>query len=235
MELGNPLAPGTATPAPGPGADPPRTASGFVVLAGRTRAATIAVACVPALALVTDVLSIAFRDSIAAHDMGPVAAFLFLVDAAALALSYVGAAVFFSVWLHRAVRNLAALGRTDTTYSPAAAVSSFFIPVVNLARPMRVMKELWLASEPGVQSDGSGWQRNDSGTPLVDTWWGFFIASNVLGWWQPPASLRAFVDLGATALTAVAAFDCFRLMSGIAARQEAVAARLGFRSDDPYR
>ena len=78
---------------------------GFVALGSRTRAATIAVACASALCIVTNVLGIAFRDSIETHAINPVTALLFLADVAVFLLAYVVAVVLFSVWLHRAVRN----------------------------------------------------------------------------------------------------------------------------------
>jgi hypothetical protein len=207
---------------------------GFVALGSRTRAATIAVACASALCIVTNVLGIAFRDSIETHAINPVTALLFLADVAVFLLAYVVAVVLFSVWLHRAVRNLAGLGRTETKYSPTAAVGSFFIPFVNIVRPWRVMKELWLASEPGAPADGSKWQKSGTGTPLLETWWGFFIASCGVKWWTPH-SLRAFAGLVSAGLVTIAGIHCVRLMRDIALRQNAIAARLGFRSDEPYR
>ncbi len=52
-------------------------------------------------------------------------------------------AFVFLSWLHRSFSNLDALGTKAGKYTPGSAVSGFLIPVLNIHRPIKVMKELW--------------------------------------------------------------------------------------------
>jgi len=114
------------------------------------------------------------------------------------------------------------------TYSPARSVGSFYIPFVNFVRPHRVLSELWRASEPGAEADGSAWRTCGTSTSLLDVWWGCFLASGVVSQFKPlvdfPGASGVF-GLAGTCFEVVAAIACVRLMRGIASRQEAIAAR----------
>ena len=57
--------------------------------------------------------------------------------------------VLFLVWLHRAYRNLYGLGVRSFGDSPAWAVGSFFIPLVNFYLPYRITADIWTGSRPG--------------------------------------------------------------------------------------
>ena len=101
-------------------------------------------------------------------------------------LLFLGTAVAFLMWFHRAHKNLTSLGGRDLKYSPGWAVGGFFVPFLNLVRPLQVMREIWHGSEPsGLERDlaSSGPSiRNQLGTPpLVGWWWALFLVSNLLG------------------------------------------------------
>jgi len=87
----------------------------------------------------------------------------------------------FLLWLHRAYRNLPALGAVKLDTTPGWAVGYFFIPFVNLFKPFQVVKEIWRESTPGMETQtsfGGGYSR--TGTPaLVGWWWAFWIIANV--------------------------------------------------------
>ncbi len=98
----------------------------------------------------------------------------------------VGTAVAFLMWFHRAHRNLPALGCDDLEYSPRWAVGGFFVPILNLARPFQVMREVWLGSMPGNSSRASVMggifqERSRKTPPLVGWWWVLFLGSNLFG------------------------------------------------------
>ena len=78
--------------------------------------------------------------------------------------------VAFSIWMHRAYRNLPALGAGGLRYSPRRAAASWFIPFLNLARPYTVMREIWQFSAP----DDRGWR-------LLKLWWAAYLVGNVAG------------------------------------------------------
>ncbi|MDQ1558239.1 MAG: hypothetical protein QOD32_1299 [Pyrinomonadaceae bacterium] len=114
-------------------------------------------------------------------------------------LVFIATAAAFLMWMHRAYRNLPALGarRLDTT--PGWAVGYFFIPFANLVKPFQVVREIWHGSTP--RGGGSSFDGRDnfggfpsSGTPaLIGWWWAFWIIANVAG----RASSRA-TDMAAT-------------------------------------
>lgn len=101
-------------------------------------------------------------------------------------LVYVGTALAFLVWLHRVHRNLAPLGGRELKYTPGWAVGGFFVPFLNLVRPVQVMREVWHGSDPAgaerdTSSDGPS-IRNQLGTPkLVGWWWALFLISAFMG------------------------------------------------------
>jgi hypothetical protein len=96
-------------------------------------------------------------------------------------LTFVVTGVFFLMWIHRAQRNLPALGAHGLKYSPRWAVGGFFVPFLNVVRPFQVVKEIWKASSPDLNvGDASSWQYSST-SPLLGFWWGSWIVSNFLG------------------------------------------------------
>lgn len=105
---------------------------------------------------------------------------------------YLVTVVLFLMWIHRAHRNLPALGAQGLKYSPGWAVGGFFVPFLNLVRPFQVMKEIWKASSPGhgvsdfagtsgtLGVSGTSWQTAPV-SPLLGLWWGVWLLSGVLG------------------------------------------------------
>jgi hypothetical protein len=76
--------------------------------------------------------------------------------------------VFFIRWLHRAYKNLDYLGPGNRRFDTGWAIGAWFVPFLNLVRPLRIVNDVWRAAarrEP---------------TPLVAVWWTVWIVSNVL-------------------------------------------------------
>jgi len=97
----------------------------------------------------------------------------------------VGAIIAFSLWTHRATRNLPALGGRGLRFTPGWAVGWFFIPLANFVMPYLVFAEIWRHSDPQQRNlDGSGDKKT---SPLVGCWWG----ANVT---------RLFIEYGLTPL-----------------------------------
>ena len=141
-------------------------------------------------------------------------------------------ALFFFVWIHRAHKNLKALGAHGLKYSPGWAVGGFFTPILNLVRPYQVAKEIWKASDPNIDDD-------------YDISWQYARSSSAIGWWwtmslllllagiagraanqyfasseTPEAALIGpAVILVSDALTALAALLAIRVVTGIGVRQ----------------
>jgi len=96
-----------------------------------------------------------------------------------------GTVVAFLVWFHRAHKNLPALGGRELKYTPGWAVGGFFVPFLNLVRPLQVMREIWHGSDPaGLERDAAATDpatRNQLGTPpLVGWWWALFLITSFL-------------------------------------------------------
>ena len=94
---------------------------------------------------------------------------------------FVATAIVFLMWLHRAYRNLPALGATELGTTPGWAVGYFFIPFANLFKPFQVVREIWRESMPAPESQGNfGGGFAPSRTPaLVGWWWVIWIIANI--------------------------------------------------------
>lgn len=99
---------------------------------------------------------------------------------------FLAVSIAFLVWFHRVHKNLQALGAGDLTYTPAWAVGSFFVPILNLFRPLQVMREVWHCSDPArLEQDNAPFgpcARDRLGTPsLIRWWWALYLISYFLG------------------------------------------------------
>jgi hypothetical protein len=98
---------------------------------------------------------------------------------------FLGTAVAFLVWFRAAHRNLTALGCRNLKYTPGWAVGGFFVPVLNLVRPLQVMREVWRGSDPsnlerGASAEAPARRRLRAPT-IVGWWWALFLTSGFVG------------------------------------------------------
>jgi hypothetical protein len=94
-------------------------------------------------------------------------------------LLFFGASIVFMTWVYRSIANLPALGSMSCRFSPASAVWSYFIPLVNFVRGHQVMATIWKESQPpAVNESGFYLPRK---TTLVNWWWGAYLFSAVAG------------------------------------------------------
>lgn len=160
------------------------------------------------------------------------AAIGFMVLVAAIAL-----VVAFSMWVHRASKNLRALNAAGQRFSPGWAVGWWFVPIMNLFKPYQVVREIWRGSDPSVtQQDRQAWQ-NAPLTAMLGWWWAIWIVSSILDSILVVSlvsnDLTAeqlitwnYWSLVADALIIVAAALAFMLVRAITANQEAKHLRL---------
>jgi len=80
---------------------------------------------------------------------------------------YFATVVAFLMWMHRAHRNLPALGAQNLKYSPGWAVGGWFVPFLNLVRPYQVMGEIWRESKPVPRDELAAYQGGSSSSALV--------------------------------------------------------------------
>ncbi len=205
------------------------TRDGYVPLGWRTVLATLSIASAAFFGMALDVVQMTIGDRADGDhpDLGAALAVF------AVALGFVGSlvlgAVFFGIWIHRAARNLRGLGRTGMTFSPAGCIGWYFVPFLNLVRPVKAMSELWRASASEADADGYGWMGAGRATGLVAVWWATWIIGNVIsnvsGRVDDPGTSGAIGIFGSVAM-AVAAIACILLMRGVASRQARAAERL---------
>lgn len=96
-------------------------------------------------------------------------------------------------WVYHSNKNLRALSGESLEYTPGWAVGWFFIPIANLFKPYRVMKEIWDVSHKNEASDHT----------RLKQWWAFWILSTVVG----RIALRRFMgaeDASSHATSAIA-------------------------------
>jgi hypothetical protein len=106
-------------------------------------------------------------------------------------------------------------------YSPGECVGSFFIPFLNLWRPLQGMTEIWKASDP--ENDQGSWFASSS-TPLLLGWWLTWLVSNLVAstllFFKNDRLATGVVGLAADACAAAAAVMLVLLMRGVFSRQE---------------
>lgn len=155
-----------------------------------------------------------------------------LVALAFLALYYgslVPAIVLFSMWLHRVVRNMPALGTPDPRWSAAGAVGRCFVPFLNFVHPLLSVTDAWRGSDERYR-----WTpletRLSLGTPnLIALWWASWLAGRVLTTFtarmtnsNDPGTVvaGAGIDIFGTVLTIGAAVLAILVVRRLTARQD---------------
>lgn len=130
----------------------PTTQTSYVSARSRARVAIILLitgAACSALIILAEIGQILFPEFTAGQEVADnPGGFLASLLYAALTILGIGifiaTAVFFLMWLHRSSSNLTAFGYWKSRgYSPAWAVGSFFVPIVNLFVPYQTTKYVW--------------------------------------------------------------------------------------------
>jgi hypothetical protein len=143
--------------------------------------------------------------------------------------SYIPAIVLFCMWLHRAVRNMPALGAFDPRWSPAGAVGRCFIPFVNLAHPMSGALEAWRGADPGRRWIDVRTRMRISPPPVIIGWWSLWLIGHVLVAISPGVQRGAdpatqvtglWIDVLGTVLLVVSGVLAILVVRELTARQD---------------
>ena len=117
-------------------------------------------------------------------------------------------AFVFSLFTHRASRNLLPLKTERQRFSPEWAVACFYVPFINLIRPFQVFIELFAGSGPyRAAQDTRAWRRAMPPAVVIG-WWmtvlasfalnplvlGLFIGDETLADARVTASASAWID-----------------------------------------
>jgi heme/copper-type cytochrome/quinol oxidase subunit 2 len=139
---------------------------------------------------------------------------------------FIATVVAFLMWEHRCANNLRTFGywASQLTYSPAWAVGSFFIPIVNLFVPYKAMKEIWEKSRP---PESVPFSFSNSPPSFFPAWWGFWIACNFasniyfrMTMGGAPREATAIVGVVSDSLSIAAAGLAIMVIKEITRRQE---------------
>jgi hypothetical protein len=118
-------------------------------------------------------------------------------------LLIVATAAVFLGWLARVSRHLHRFGVPRLRFSTGAAVAAFVVPLVNVLAPVRVVRELWLASRPDAH-DSPWWEAR--GPLLIPVWWALVVASQVADpVWRPLAGSMESLAVGGSTLLFIVA------------------------------
>jgi hypothetical protein len=103
---------------------------------------------------------------------------------------YFSGAIGFLMWVHRAAKNLRALGATGLDFTPGWAVGYYFVPIMNLFKPYQAMKEIWRESDPRLTTYSSKALKEARLPFLFPLWWSGWILGNIASQVSLRVSLR---------------------------------------------
>jgi hypothetical protein len=95
-------------------------------------------------------------------------------------LAFVLCGVPFLGWFYRAYKNLRGAGLSGLKYRPGWAVGGFFVPFLNLVRPLEIMKEVWRGSAFLAGTSGEAEWQAIKPDPVVGLWWGLLLVSSMV-------------------------------------------------------
>lgn len=156
-------------------------------------------------------------------------ALVVLVTSLASLGSFALAVTGVCVWVYGAAANLRAFGQQGMKFSPGWAVGWWFVPFVNLVRPVQIVTELWRASDPAsieIDNPFKWWSARANG--LVAIWWTTYLVSGVMSQIHVRAhdlDVKLAGAVGSGVSLAVAGLTLIALMWQIGKRQEHCADR----------
>ena len=93
------------------------------------------------------------------------------IAAAGWLLAFVVTVVAFIGWLHAAAKQVERVQPNLLRYSTGWAIGGWFVPFLNLVRPVQIVNDVRRLGAPGALHDRKA---------LVGWWWGLLIATNVV-------------------------------------------------------
>lgn len=97
------------------------------------------------------------------------------------ALNFFSIIIVFLLWFNRAYKNLRALG-IRMNHSNAHTIFVWFVPILNLFRPYKMMDELFFKTKSVLRVHKIRFYDSESTEKWIfAAWWGLWILSNVLG------------------------------------------------------
>jgi multisubunit Na+/H+ antiporter MnhC subunit len=123
--------------------------------------------------------------------------------------------VVFIIWMFRAARNNAGLGREHPRLGPGWAIGGWFIPLANLVIPVLVMQDLWRGSTASIPRGDMRWKIADR-SALVGWWWAALLLSLLQGAVDTEDPETTLSDLRAADTLSIVG-TCFRIVAAVLA------------------
>ncbi len=127
----------------------------------------------------------------------------------------------FSSFAHRSSRNLRTLKSDGQRHSPDGTVIRFFIPILNIYKPLFMFVELFKASDPRVpEGDTEQWQKKGRVSPVAVLWalaWGAVLIFNPITVARIFFRNRAELDDVSSATSGLIAADILIIVLGVLA------------------
>ncbi len=149
----------------------------------------------------------------------------------------VATVIVFVIWFHRAHANLTSLGARDLRYTSGWAAGCWFVPIMNLYRPVQIAQEIWRHCAPSTLDEDGFQDTKARNSVLIGLWWAIWIAANVIGNFalqalldaSTPEALQAatVADMIAEVVAILAALLAIAVVSSIDARQTVRAEEFG--------
>ena len=101
---------------------------------------------------------------------------------------YIISIVTFIQWFRRAYYNMNL--RTNCSHSESWAAGSWFVPIISLYRPYKIMKEMWDEATRLIKAKSTSYLSNDN-SMLIGGWWALWIFSNYIGKYVAKSTFNA--------------------------------------------
>ncbi len=89
-------------------------------------------------------------------------------------IAFVVSVVAFSKFFYRAMNNLHVVGAAHVVTSPFKTIGYYFVPILNLWKPLGAINQIWR----GSHNPGGG----DSETPpMIGWWWALWVTTGIFG------------------------------------------------------
>ena len=132
-----------------------------------------------------------------------------------LVVFYIISVVTFILWFRRAYFNLHTKAN-NLEYTEGWAAGSWFIPIVNLFRPYRIMNELYLETQK-ILSQSNPKYKTIVSTQFVGIWWTLWIISHIINNISNKIALKAktIEDLSTSSFVSILASTTSIILAAI--------------------
>jgi hypothetical protein len=127
------------------------------------------------------------------------------------------AMIAWCLWSFRVARNLRILDVGGLRFTPGWVVGWWFVPIMNIWRPMQVHQELWSASDP----DGE----YPPAPPWMFAWWAAWLLTGFVSNMAGRLPYVGVLDLISSILGIIAAVLATQVVRDITERHEGLLAR----------